>query len=155
MIIRRYEDHDADEVSALVRRNFIEVNSKDYGVEGMEMLAKAFHADKIRQLASSVHMYVVCEEETIIGTGSINSFWGSEAESILLTIFVLPEFHGQGVGRKIIETLEQDELFLRAKRIEIPASITACGFYEKMGYQYKDGKKELDGEGHYRMEKFR
>lgn len=55
---------------------------------------------------------------------------------------------------KKIQTLEQDELFLRAKRIEIPASITACGFYEKMGYQYKNNIKQLDDEGNYRMEKF-
>jgi len=72
-----------------------------------------------------------------------------------LTIFVLPELHGKGIGRKIIETLEKDEYFLRARRIEIPASITACDFYKKMGYHYKDGIKKLDDEGHYRLEKFR
>ena len=49
----------------------------------------------------------------IIGTGSISSFWGSETESILLSIFVLPEFHGKGVGRKIINTLETDEFYVR------------------------------------------
>lgn len=31
---------------------------------------------------------------------SISSFWRSLTESILLTIFVLPEFHGQGIGKK-------------------------------------------------------
>lgn len=44
---------------------------------------------------------------------------------------------------------------LRARRIEIPASITACEFYKRMGYEYKDGIKKLDDEGHYRLEKFR
>ena len=74
--------------------------------------------------------------------------------SILLTIFVLPELHGNGIGRYIIQTLEQDELFLRADRIEIPASITAVEFYKKQGYDYKNGISELDDEGHYRLEKF-
>lgn len=73
----------------------------------------------------------------------------------MLTIFVLPEYHGKGIGSKIIETLEQDELFMRAKRIEIPASITATGFYKKFGYDHKNGIKELDEEHHYRLEKFR
>lgn len=155
MIIRRFKDDDAEAVSALVTRNFLEVNSKDYGKEAMEELSEVYNADKIREIASYAHMYVVCEDTKIVGTGSISSFWGSETESILLTIFVLPEKHGQGIGRKIIETLEQDELFLRANRIEIPASITGCGFYEKMGYKYKDNQKQLDNEGHYRMEKFR
>ncbi|MDZ5010316.1 GNAT family N-acetyltransferase, partial [Clostridium perfringens] len=76
-------------------------------------------------------------------------------ESILLTIFVLPELQGRGIGKSIIETLESDEYFLRAKRIEIPASITACEFYKKMGYNYKNGLEELDDERNYRLEKFR
>ena len=49
---------------------------------------------------------------------------------------------------------EQDELFLRADRIEIPASITAVEFYKKQGYDYKNGIKQLDDEGHYRLEKY-
>jgi len=73
----------------------------------------------------------------------------------LLTIFVLPEFHGQGIGSNIIDTLESDEFFLRAERIEIPASITAVEFYRKKGYEYKNGIKALDDEQHYRLEKFR
>ena len=53
------------------------------------------------------------------------------------------------------DTLESDILFLKAERIEIPASITAVEFYRKKGYDYKNGIKELDHEQHYRLEKFR
>jgi GNAT superfamily N-acetyltransferase len=67
----------------------------------------------------------------------------------------LQEYQGQGIGRKIIETLEKDEYFMRAKRIEIPASITACQFYRKMGYDYKGGINTIDEEQLYRLEKFR
>ena len=63
--------------------------------------------------------------------------------------------HGKGVGRKIINTLETDEFYVRASRIEIPASITATEFYRKFGYDYKNGVKELDDENHYRLEKFK
>lgn len=73
----------------------------------------------------------------------------------MLTIFVLPEFHGKGIGRKIINTLEQDELYVRANRIEIPVSITATEFYRKFGYDYKNGIKELGEEHLYRLEKFK
>lgn len=88
----------------------------------------------------------------------IRRFQAPDAEQVAALVcrnFILPEYHGKGCGKKIIESLEQDELFLRANRIEIPASITACGFYEKMGYRYKNDIKVLDDEGHYRMEKFR
>ena len=60
-----------------------------------------------------------------------------------------------GVGKKIIETLEQDEFFLRANRIEIPSSITACEFYKRMGYIYKNGINVVDEEQLIRLEKFR
>lgn len=45
-------------------------------------------------------------------------------------------------------------LFLAERLLEIPASITAVGFYRKQGYDFKNGVKELDEEGHYRLEKF-
>ncbi|MDY2782348.1 MAG: GNAT family N-acetyltransferase, partial [Candidatus Pseudoruminococcus sp.] len=90
-----------------------------------------------------------------VGCGAIGSYWGKEDESSLFTIFVLPGYQGQGIGRKIMETLEQDDYFFRAKRIEIPSSITAVEFYKKFGYDYKNGVKEIDDEQLYRLEKFR
>ena len=153
--VRRFKEEDAQEVRNLIVRNFLEVNSKDYGISAMEKLAKVYDVEKVLNVASYVHMYVFEFDGKIIGTGSISSFWGSETESILLSIFVLPEFHGKGVGRKIINTLETDEFYVRASRIEIPASITATEFYRKFGYDYKNGVKELDNEHHYRLEKFK
>lgn len=153
--VRRLKEEDAEEVSKLIARNFLEINSKDYGIAAMEELAKVYNSEKVLNIASYAHMYVFELNGKIVGTGGISSFWGSETESILLTIFVLPEFHGKGIGRKIINTLEQDELYIRATRIEIPASITATEFYRKFGYDYKNGIKELDEEHHYRLEKFK
>lgn len=155
MKIRRFENEDAGEVSKIIRRNFMEVNIKDYSKDEMEKLSESYNSEKVVSIASYANMYITCENNEIIGCGAISSFWGSPDESILLTIFVKPELHGMGIGKSIIQTLEEDELFLRAKRIEIPASITACEFYKKMGYDYKDGIKRLDEEGHYRMEKLR
>jgi len=155
MVIRRFKNKDANAVSALIGRNFLEVSSKDYPIEEMEKKALVFSPDKIKERATKGHMYVVCDGNIVVGTGTISDYWGSSTESILLTIFVLPEYHGKGIGKKIIKALENDELFMRSTRIEVCASITACGFYEKCGYQYIDGIKQLDPEGYYRMEKYR
>ena len=153
--VRKFQKTDAEEVQELIVRNFLEVNSKDYGIKAMQELAVNYGIDKILQIASYAHMYVFELDDRIVGVGSISSFWGSETESILLTIFVLPELHGNGIGRIIMQTLGQDELYLRADRIEIPSSITATEFYRKFGYDYKDGIKELDSEQHYRLEKYK
>lgn len=104
---------------------------KDYGEEAIAALCTTHDVNWFKGVAEYAHVYVFWNEDKIVGVGSISSFWGNPTESILLTIFVLPEFHGQGIGSYIIDTLESDELFLRAERIEIPASITAVEFYRK------------------------
>ena len=154
VIARLYQEKDAEAIVNLIRRNFLEVNVKDYGEEAIKVLVEQHDVNWFKGVASYANVYVFGIEDEVIGVGAISSFWGSLTESILLTIFVLPELHGEGIGRYIIQTLEQDELFLRADRVEIPASITAVEFYKKQGYDYKNGIKELDEEGHYRLEKF-
>lgn len=155
MDIRLFKQEDAIEVAQVVAETLKTSNSKDYSPEYINDNIASHSADILMERAKTGHMYVVCDEKRIVGCGSIAGYWGSTTESILLTIFVLPEYQGQGIGRQIIDTLEQDEFFLRASRIEIPASITAVEFYRKMGYDYKNGIAELDEEQIYRLEKFR
>ena len=155
MIIRLFQERDAIDVAQLVAETLKVSNSKDYSAECIEYNIASHSAEILIERAKEGHMYVVCDKERIVGCGAIAGYWGSTTESIFLTIFVLPEYQGKGIGRQIIHTLEQDEYFLRAKRIEIPASITAVEFYRKMGYDYKNGIAELDNEQVYRLEKFR
>ena len=155
MTIRRFEPADAENVSALIIKTLKISNVHDYSPDDMEELAKHMQPQDILQRASWTHFYVAEEQGSIIGCGAIGPYWGKEDESSLFTIFVLPECQGRGVGRKIVETLEGDEYALRAKRIEIPASITGLPFYRKMGYDFKNGCSHPDEEGLYRLEKYR
>lgn len=153
--IRRFKAEDAEATAALISETLRTVNIKDYSREYIEDAVSSHSAEVLIDRAKSGHMYVVCDDSRIVGCGAIAGYWGSTTESILLTIFVLPEYQGKGIGWLIIQTLEQDEIFLRADRIEIPASITAVEFYRKMGYDYKNGIAEIDGKQVYRSEKFR
>ena len=155
MIIRRFEESDAAAVSELIIHTLRTTNIKDYSPEYIENDVKQFSPDQVLVRASWTHFYVICDGDRIIACGAIGPYWGKEDESSLFNIFVHPECQGRGVGRRLIETLEQDAYFLRAKRIEIPASITACEFYRKMGYAFKDGIDTVDGEQLFRLEKFR
>ena len=155
MIIRRFENKDAEKVSSLIIHTVRISNIEDYSAELMEELIKYQQAENVLERAGGTHFYVAQDGNEIIGCGAIGPYWGKEDESSLFTIFVLPEYQGKGIGTKIIETLEKDEYFLRSKRIEIPSSITAVNFYRKFGYNYKNGIAEIDEEQIYRLEKFR
>ena len=155
MIIRKFCESNAEKVSALVIHTIKISNSDDYSAEDINALEKHMQPAGILERASWTNFGVAEEGDDIIGCGAIGPYWGSETESSLFTIFVLPECQGKGVGRKIIETLERDEYFLRANRVEVPASITGVGFYRKLGYEYKNGIDRPDEERIYRLEKFR
>ncbi len=153
--VRRIEESDAEAVSALIRKTISISNKKDYPEDIMDQLIEIETPEHVLQRAGWTHFYVVLEGDDIIGCGAIGPYWGKEDESSLFTIFVDPDQQGKGIGRLIVNTLENDEFFLRAKRIEIPASITGVPFYLKMGYHYKDGISEPDEEHLIRMEKNR
>ena len=154
LLIRLFNEADAEAVQNIIHRGLREINGKDYPAELIEEYCACFTLKKIKSQADSAHMYVAASGDKILGTGSIAPYWGSEKESILLTIYVLPEMIGQGIGTAIINALEQDEYFLRANRIEIPSSITSVKFYQKMGYAPKNGI-EPDKEGIVPMEKLK
>ena len=155
MNIRRFEENDAAELSQLIHTTLKTSNANDYTFENIGTLITQLSPEALLKRAKQGHFYVVCDGEKLVGCGDIAPFWGSETESILLTIFVLPDYQGKGIGRQIIQTLEQDEFALRADRIEIPASKTGVEFYRKQGYDYKNGVKELEDGQMYRLEKFR
>ena len=97
------------------------------------------------KLAKERHMYVVCDKERIVGTGGIAGFWGSITESILLTIFVLPEYQGKGIGRMLIAELlkfindhgiPDTDIF-----IELCAMPDKIPFYEKFGFSANEAQR--------------
>ena len=154
--IRRFTETDAPAVAALVGRTLRVSNAKDYPPEDIEALVRTHSPEFILKRASWTHFYVACAEDgAIVGCGAIGPYWDREDESSLFTIFVDPDWQGRGVGRRVVEALEGDEYGLRAVRIEIPASITGCGFYRKLGYDYKGGVDRPDAEKLFRLEKRR
>ncbi|MDN6968247.1 GNAT family N-acetyltransferase [Oenococcus sp. UCMA 17063] len=153
---RSFKNSDAKEVANLVAKTMLTTNIKDYSKEYLENDLKKLTAKDFIKRAEHFHCYVFIDDPTnkIVAVGSIGAYWGKKNESSLFNIFVLPEYQGQGVGRKIIKVLERDTYFKRAKRIEIPASITSLKFYQKMGYSFKNGIDKIDEEKLYRLEKF-
>lgn len=153
MIIRRFENGDETAVAELIQTTLRVSNSRDYPADFIEESVKSHNDEGILEQAQEAHFYVALDGENIIGCGGITGYWGSETESYILSVFVNPEYQGMGIGRRIVETLEEDAYFKRAWRTEIGASITAVPFYRHMGYSFKNGVEEVDEFGTVRMEK--
>jgi N-acetylglutamate synthase-like GNAT family acetyltransferase len=135
--IRKIREKDAKEVSALIIKNLKEVNSRDYPKKIIDMLIKIYSPSKIKQRMKNGYMIVAEKDGKIIGTGR---FYNGE----IFDVFVLPALHGKGIGSKIMQTLEKIAIRQGYKRVFLPASKTAIGFYKKRGYKpvknYKQSK---------------
>ena len=151
--LRRFQKGDEFAVSDVICTTLAISNITDYPHEFIEENIKSHSPEMIAALAAEAHFYVAMDGKTIIGCGGITGYWGSTEESYLTSIFVLPDYQGKGVGRKIMEALETDEYFRRVWRTEVGSSLTAMRFYKKMGYEFKNGITDADKYGVVRLEK--
>jgi N-acetylglutamate synthase-like GNAT family acetyltransferase len=155
MYIRSFEVNDAKGLAVIIEKNLKQIKGNEYSFDEIDFMIKTHNETAVKERAKYSHMYVACDNDyEVVGCGAIASYFGSVEESILTYIYVHPDFHGRGVGKAIIEALENDSYFVRAKRVEIPATINSHEFYRKLGYDFKDGIKKLDEERCYRLEKF-
>ena len=154
MNIRLITDKDYKNVAELIARSVKSPNFANfYPQKTIEGIIKDLDEEGVKKRASWTHFYVIEEDDQVVACGAIGPYWGSLTESSLFSIFVDDKHQGKGYGRKIIETLENDEYFIRAKRIEIPAAMSAIPFYRKMGYEHKNGELVYSDE-HFALEKF-
>jgi len=145
--IVEYNDNYCKDISNIVIRNLLEVNSKDYGLKKTQEDSLRFTPEMIVEYSKTSNIYVALDNETVVGTLRVDkNIYGGENEYVFLTIFVLPEEHGKGIGRLLIENAEIYVRELGGKSISIPSGITAHGFYNKLDYEYVNGK-EPDSNG--------
>lgn len=154
--IKEYENKYAEAMSKIVINNLLEVNSKDYGMEYVQKSAKEFTVPEIHEnFPKRTKVFVALESNMVVGTASLDKSWyNDDGEYWILTVFVDISHHKQGIGRMLIEKIEKYAQKINAKKLVIPASIAGCEFYHKLGYEYKDGKKELNNDQIYIMEKY-
>lgn len=103
------------------------------------MLAKTYTLGALAEAARNGEEFYVCQaEEKAIGFTSIN-----EKKDLmrLEKLYVLPEFHGRGVGRSLLSFVEKEAVVRGFDTIELNVNRrnVACDFYLKNGFEiYKE-----------------
>lgn len=125
--LRKFRVKDADEVSAMIRKNLLEVNSKDYSEEAIKYLYELYNPKYILSSSNKRKMYVAIRDGAVIGTASLDF-------DEIYSIFVCVKLHGQGIGKMLVKLMEEIASNNGFTSIKLVSSTTAQKFYEKLGY---------------------
>ena len=148
--IRRYQSGDEDALSRLLRRTLLEVNAHHCPKGEIDWLYDRYTPETVAQIAQDGHMYVMTEDGTIVGTGTVVQTGEGECE--IIAAFLLPEAIGRGLGTQLFDMLEGDEWCAAARRIWLTSSVNALDFYEKRGYVNPNGYRTRGADSLLTME---
>jgi histone acetyltransferase (RNA polymerase elongator complex component) len=132
IIIRKATPNDAEAVCAVLVRS-IKGICAPYYENDKEILAQWLEnktPDNVRQWIESDRSYCVVAvdgKDLVVGFANIS---GSE----IMLNYVLPEALHQGIGKRMLQALENHAIAAGVEQIEVVSSVPAKEFYERNGY---------------------
>lgn len=125
MTIRRYEASDRNEVLDVWRQvlGYTDPHNKP-----------SLSLDK--KLAHDTELLLVAEVDGRV-VGTVMGGWDGH-RGWIYSLAVLPEYRGRGLGRQLVETIEQRLIAAGAPKINLQVVVgneTAVTFYERLGYR--------------------
>jgi len=136
--IRPATTADVAAVSDLIRRTVRLSNAPDYGVEVAELIAADHAPDKVAQRLAERDVFVCVDGARIVGTIGLG-------RDRLRSLFVEPGLQGKGVGARLVAHLEAHARKAGVAELQLSSSITARGFYERLGYRLIRFEEREDG----------
>ena len=133
MIIRKYEPGDETDISALISRSLIELNSDDYSGLVIKNMCQRYSPPNIAELSRTRDIFIAEEDGKIVGTVNLE---GPEGRLFMgvYALFVNPQSVKQGIGRSLMEHAEEKAKSMGFRQVRGISSLTARKFYEKIGY---------------------
>jgi len=128
MKIRKIIDSDATELSQLMQKTVIESNSNDYSKKAVQCLVNEYTPERLIKDSKRMNIFVASEKSKLLGTISL-------VGDRISRMFVLPVFQGKKIGSKLIRHVEAFAKKEGKTILRVRSSLTAYGFYQKLGYQ--------------------
>jgi N-acetylglutamate synthase-like GNAT family acetyltransferase len=145
--IRKANVNDVEQIKLLLERNFDGVMSEFHSES---VLTKFKSHNSVESLTSQLKwksIYIAEQGGEVIATGAFVNFGNAaEPKYSISNLYVKPELHSTGVGRRLFDRLFQDAKEQNADTFHVPSSINAIGVYEKMGFTVDEEQLEKDDE---------
>jgi len=136
--VRAFVDEDAEALSGVIVKNLDKVKVSRYPKNAIEAVKKHSSPSGVRELAKNKQIFVAEYDNRIVGMASL------EANKID-HVFTDPGLHKKGVGRILVDRVENEVATQDYKDIDALANVIDHGFYNKLGYD--DVKEFTDDDG--------
>lgn len=147
MEIRLASENDIENIKKLIYKNFDEVISKFHSPATVNKFKDYNSAQRLKEQLKWKKVYVVCDNEQIVATGSFANFGTKENPKYSVSNFyVLPHLQGKGIGRKLMLKLIELAKEEKAKTFHVPSTKNAIRFYEKCGFNIDENQTDLKDE---------
>lgn len=127
MKIRNFKKEDAKEVCGVITRCDEEIASKDYPKKIIDWWVSKLTPELIIGKSENRYCPVAVFNGHIVGYASLE---GNEIKKL----HVNPDYHGKGIGRRLIQKIEDFSVKHNINNLIVESSIYAEKFYEKCGF---------------------
>jgi len=128
MRIRKFRKEDAVKASNVIKKGFQVLIGKGYTKESIEVQIKENSPKNLIIKSKTVKYYVAVEKDRILGIG------GYDAIKVH-AVFVPPEHHRKGIGKKIMERILKDAKKDNIKSLKVWSTFYAENFYKSFGFK--------------------
>ena len=152
----------ATQMSDIILSNLYTITNKDHGKEVVDRIARHFTEEEIKKnFPKRFKCFVAIDEGKVLATASldkVNGMYGVQAENpenryIILTVFTHLEHQKQGIGKALIQKIDEYAEEIGAEEVLIPASVYGLEFYRKLGYNFHNGNSSQNKDGEYILSK--
>ncbi|MDN3224199.1 GNAT family N-acetyltransferase [Pseudomonas nunensis] len=126
--IRAANPQDAAAFSQVIIQSLRQSNAQDYPPDIIAQVETSFSTESVLTLLSQRQVFVATIDGQIVATASLD-------HDVVRSVFVAPAYQGIGLGRQLMTTLQSIATDANIKVLRVPSSITAEGFYLKLGFQ--------------------
>lgn len=140
-MIAKAAENDTLTVSNIVQDTIDSIYPRYYPSGAVDFFKKHHDPEKILDDVLTGKVYVLWEDEHIVGTVTIN-------ENEVCRLFVLPEYQHKGYGRKLMDHAES-EIGKRYKKAILDSSLPAMSIYQRRGYTETAYRQVMTDNGDY------